>query len=69
MTVANAYTAIRAWLDVKSRDGRFVLRIDDTDPERNIVAPDEIMSDLHSIGLTWDEGPDVGGPCEPYVVS
>ncbi|MCC7075681.1 MAG: hypothetical protein IT198_01005 [Acidimicrobiia bacterium] len=69
MTVANAYTALRAWLDVKSRGGEFVLRIDDTDPERNVVTVDSIVSDLTSLGITWDEGPDVGGPYAPYVVS
>lgn len=69
MTVANAYTAIRAWLDVKSTGGEFVLRIDDTDPERNVVTVEEITADLSRLGIDWDEGPDSGGPHAPYVVS
>lgn len=69
LTVGNAYTAVRAWLDVKSKGGEFVLRLDDTDPERSVVTPDVITDALSALGLTWDEGWDVGGPYGPYVTS
>ncbi len=69
MTIGNAYTAIRAWLDVRSRGGEFVLRIDDTDPSRTSVTNADIESALAMMGLDWAEGPDRGGPYEPYVTS
>ena len=50
--------------------GRFILRIEDTDRER--YRPESVAeyeADLRWLGLTWDEGPDVGGPCAPYVES
>ncbi|MFN8104462.1 MAG: glutamate--tRNA ligase family protein [Acidimicrobiia bacterium] len=69
LTVGNARTALLAWLDVRSRGGSFVLRLDDTDVARETVAPDEIRADLDALGLDWDEGWDVGGPCAPYATS
>jgi glutamyl-tRNA synthetase len=47
--------------------GRFVLRVEDTDVERNVEgALEAILDDLRWAGLDWDEGPDVGGPFAPY---
>jgi len=68
-TVGNARTAILAWLDVRSRGGEFVLRLDDTDPARESVTPEDVTAPLHALGLDWDEGWDKGGPYAPYVVS
>ena len=70
MHLGNALTALLAWLSVKSRGGRFVLRIEDLDPAR--CRPEyarQLMDDLCWLGLTWDEGP---GACEanaPYFQS
>jgi nondiscriminating glutamyl-tRNA synthetase len=53
----------------KSR-GRFILRVEDTDVERNQARfRDELMVDLGWLGLDWDEGPDIGGPSAPYSQS
>jgi nondiscriminating glutamyl-tRNA synthetase len=47
--------------------GDFVLRVDDTDAARSRDRhEDAILADLRWLGLEWDEGPDVGGPCAPY---
>ncbi len=47
--------------------GDFVLRVDDTDAARSHDRHEEaILADLRWLGLEWDEGPDVGGPCAPY---
>ena len=70
MHLGNALTALLAWLSVKNRGGRFVLRIEDLDPAR--CRPEyarQLMDDLCWLGLTWDEGP---GACEanaPYFQS
>ena len=54
----------------KGRAAQFILRIDDTDAQRNVdeaLAP--ILHGLKWLGLDWDEGPDVGGPHAPYYQS
>ncbi len=52
---------------VRQNDGRFVLRIEDTDRARYDEASERrIFEALRWLGLYWDEGPDVGGPCAPY---
>ncbi len=67
MHLGNARTALLTWLDVRSRGGQMVLRIEDNDPTRSRPAFEvEILRDLAWLGLDWDEGPDVGGPCGPY---
>ena len=51
-------------------EGRFLLRIEDTDRER--YRPESVLeyqAELRWLGLLWDEGPDLGGPCAPYVES
>jgi nondiscriminating glutamyl-tRNA synthetase len=65
--VGNARTALFAWLLARGSGGTFVLRLDDTDVERNEAGAEaRILADLRWLGLDWDEGPDVGGPRGPY---
>ena len=65
--VGNARTALFNWLLARGSGGAFVLRIEDTDVERSTaVSEASILEDLRWLGLDWDEGPDVGGPCGPY---
>ena len=65
--VGNARTALFNWLLARGHDGTFILRIEDTDAERSTKESEEsILEDLRWLGLDWDEGPDVGGPCGPY---
>src|SRR6202453_1353778 len=54
-------------LFARQRNGKFVLRIEDTDRARFVATSEqEIFNSLRWLGLTWDEGPDVGGPYGPY---
>ena len=66
--VGGARTALFNWLFARSRGGVFVLRIEDTDRERSTP---EAMAAIHEgmewLGLSWDEGPGVGGPHGPYL--
>jgi glutamyl-tRNA synthetase len=51
----------------KATGGQFVLRIEDTDRARYVASSEQQIYDtLHWLGLNWDEGPDIGGPCAPY---
>lgn len=55
---------------MRSRGGSLVLRIEDLDhPKVKPGAAGAVIDDLRWLGLDWDEGPDVGGPCGPYVQS
>jgi glutamyl-tRNA synthetase len=68
--VGGARTALYNWLGARGSGGTFVLRIEDTDADRSDVAAQHGMRDsLRWLGLSWDEGPEVGGPCGPYVQS
>jgi len=70
MHLGNAWTALLAWLQVRQANGVFVLRIEDIDPERSKPEYiEQILADLHWLGLDWDEGPDVGGFYGPYLQS
>jgi len=65
--LGNASTALAAWLSIRSRGGKFVVRMEDLDRHR--ARPDlarRILRDLAWLGLDWDEGPDRGGPHGPY---
>lgn len=63
-------TALYAWLHARHHGGAFFLRIEDTDRERLVSGSAErILKTLHDLDLTWDEGPDIGGPHVPYVQS
>jgi nondiscriminating glutamyl-tRNA synthetase len=65
--VGNARTALFNWLLARGGGGTFLLRIEDTDAERSTAASEaSIFADLRWLGLTWDEGPDIGGPFAPY---
>jgi nondiscriminating glutamyl-tRNA synthetase len=65
--VGNARTALFNWLLAQGHGGTFVLRIEDTDVERSSRESEAgILEDLRWLGLTWDEGPDVGGARGPY---
>jgi len=63
-------TALFAWLAARHDGGAFILRIEDTDQERYIPGTEAlIIETLRWLGLEWDEGPEVGGPHEPYIQS
>jgi glutamyl-tRNA synthetase len=68
--VGGARTALFNWLYARQSGGTFILRIEDTDAERS---SDEmvrgILDGLRWLGLDWDEGPDAGGPHQPYFQS
>ncbi|MBQ3819430.1 glutamate--tRNA ligase, partial [bacterium] len=65
-----ARTALFNYLFAKKNNGKFVLRIEDTDAERTAKEYiDNIFDSLKALGLNWDEGPDVGGPYGPYTQS
>ena len=70
MHVGNLRTALYEYLVAKSQNGKFLLRIEDTDQERYVEgATDVIYDTLKEVGLNWDEGPDIGGPVGPYIQS
>ncbi len=65
--IGNARTAILNWLFAKHYHGTFILRIEDTDPDRSVEEYiGNILEDLKWLGLQWEEGPDVGGVAGPY---
>ncbi|MGH8142656.1 MAG: glutamate--tRNA ligase [Steroidobacteraceae bacterium] len=65
--LGNARTALFNFLLARRHGGRFVLRIEDTDESRSQERfVDAVCADLTWLGLTWDEGPDRGGPAAPY---
>ena len=68
MHIGNLRTALYTYLIAKRLGGKFILRIEDTDQERYIEgATDVIYNTLRTCKLTWQEGPDVGGPVGPYI--
>ncbi len=68
--VGGARTALFNWLWARRNNGTFILRIEDTDQKRNTpTATQQVMDDLRWLGITWDEGPEVGGPNGPYLQS
>lgn len=65
--IGGVRTALFNWLWARKTGGTFVLRIEDTDQERSTPENEAIiLRDLSWLGMTWDEGPDVGGPSGPY---
>jgi len=67
MHLGNARTALLAWLSARSRGGTLVMRVEDADRPRVRAGMEErILGELRWLGLDWDEGPDLGGPCGPY---
>ena len=68
--IGGARTALFGWLFARKHGGQFILRIEDTDEKRTVEgAMDGLMQSMRWLGLDWDEGPDIGGPCGPYVQS
>jgi glutamyl-tRNA synthetase len=68
--VGGARTALFNWLYARRHGGTFILRIEDTDVERN--QPEMvtgILDGLRWLGIDWDEGPEIGGPHAPYFQS
>ena len=70
MHLGNLRSALYTFLYARANNGKFILRIEDTDQNRYVEgAVDVIYRTLKSIGMNWDEGPDVGGDYGPYVQS
>ena len=71
MHLGNLYAALMSWLSVRRRGGRWILRIEDLDPQRSrLEYARQIEDDLRWLGLDWDEGGvDSHGPNGPYVQS
>jgi glutamyl-tRNA synthetase len=68
--VGNVRSALFNWAFARHFGGTFVLRIEDTDLARN--TPEgyaSVIESLRWLGIEWDEGPEVGGPCGPYLQS
>ena len=65
--VGTAYMSLFNLAFARQQDGRFLLRIEDTDRARfRADSEKQVFDTLSWLGLTWDEGPDKGGPCAPY---
>ena len=68
--LGNMLCSLLAWLSARQKGGRVVLRIEDLDTAR---CPrryaQQMIEDLEWLGLTWDEGPETGGPDGPYYQS
>lgn len=68
--IGGVRTALFNWLLARQAGGQFILRIDDTDQSRNVQeALQPILDGFRWLGMDWDEGPEVGGPYEPYYQS
>lgn len=70
MHIGNLRTALYEYLIAKSSGGSFILRIEDTDRKRYVEGATEIIyNTLKTVGMNWDEGPDIGGNFGPYIQS
>lgn len=70
MHIGGMRTALFNWLWARKNGGQFILRIDDTDADRNMdEALEPILDAFRWLGLDWDEGPEVGGDFGPYYQS
>ncbi len=68
--IGGVRTALFNWLFARKHGGQFILRIDDTDQQRNVAeALQPILEGFRWLGLHWDEGAEVGGPHGPYYQS
>ena len=68
--IGGVRTALFNWLFARQHGGQFLLRIDDTDQQRNVAESlQPILDGFRWLGIDWDEGPEVGGPYEPYFQS
>jgi glutamyl-tRNA synthetase len=65
--VGMARTALFNWAFARHHHGTFVFRVEDTDAARDSEESyHQLVDSLHWLGLSWDEGPDIGGPYPPY---
>ncbi len=65
--IGGVRTALYCWLWARQQKGQFVLRIEDTDEKRSTdEAVQVVLESMRWLGLDWDEGPEVGGPHNPY---
>lgn len=65
--IGGARTALFTYLFARKHGGQFILRIEDTDLDRNVSgAAEEFYNGLRWLGIEWDEGEDIGGPYGPY---
>lgn len=65
--IGGARTALFTYLFARQHNGKFILRIEDTDLDRNVTgAAEEFYNGLRWLGIEWDEGEDIGGPYGPY---
>ena len=63
-------TALFNYFFAHSKGGKFILRVEDTDRERySNESLQDLYNTLNWLGIKWDEGPEVGGPCKPYIQS
>ncbi len=70
MHLGSVRTALINYLFARQKDGIFIIRIEDTDPERNVDPhATRILSDLAWLKLSFDEGPEKSGPYAPYFQS
>ena len=68
--IGGVRTALFNWLFARKHGGQFILRIDDTDQQRNVAeALQPILEGFRWLGLDWDEGAEKGGPYGPYYQS
>ena len=68
--IGGVRTALFNWLFARAHGGQFLLRVDDTDQERNVdAALRPILDGFRWLGLDWDEGPEIGGSHGPYYQS
>ncbi len=68
--IGSARTALFNWLYARHTDGKFVLRIEDTDAARNTEEALEVLfKGMRWLGMDWDEGPEVDGGFGPYFQS
>ena len=70
MHVGNIRAALYEWLWARKNNGVFILRIEDTDKEREVKGSiAHIIESLKWLGIDYDEGPDIDGPHAPYIQS
>ena len=68
--IGGVRSALFNWLFARRHGGQYILRIDDTDQQRNVEeALQPILHGFKWLGLPWDEGPEIGGPHAPYFQS